>query len=123
MTRKATSLVGQRVDDHCRSHRVCVTARALDHAGEASGSERRAALEGVITKGDLGSCWRWSRRRSPPCSTATASTLRSGNLTGFFGVAVPPVFSSDLGRHLLGELRELLDLRGHGLELLACVRA
>jgi hypothetical protein len=41
---------------------------------------------------------------------------------GFLGVAVTPVFNSDLGRHLLGELRELLGLRGHRLELLARMR-
>jgi hypothetical protein len=52
----------------------------------------------------------------------SASTGRSGDLMGFLGVAVTPVFSSDLGRHLLGELRELLGLRGHRLELLACMR-
>ena len=41
---------------------------------------------------------------------------KSGYLAGFLGVAVTPVFSRDLGRHLLGELRELLGLRGHRLE-------
>jgi hypothetical protein len=35
---------------------------------------------------------------------------------------VTPVFNSGLGRHLLGELRELLGLRGYRLELLARMR-
>jgi hypothetical protein len=41
---------------------------------------------------------------------------------GLLGVAVTLVFNSDLGRHLLGELRELLGLRGYRLELLARMR-
>jgi hypothetical protein len=41
---------------------------------------------------------------------------------GFLGAAVTPVVSGDFGRHLLGELRELLGLRGHRLELLASMR-
>jgi predicted ATPase len=69
---------------------------------------------------------------SQTCSTAEAAKniwkrrlrkcVRSGDLMGFLGAAVTPVLSSDLGRHLLGELRELLGLRGHRLELLACMR-
>jgi hypothetical protein len=62
-----------------------------------------------------------SSRLSKPY-TATASTVRSGDPYGIPWVAVTPVFSSDLRRHLLGELRELLGLRGHRLELLACMR-
>ena len=62
------------------------------------------------------------RIRARPADTMQgASTVRSGDLMGF-GVAVTPVFGGDLGRHLLGELRELLGLRGHRLELLACMR-
>jgi hypothetical protein len=61
-------------------------------------------------------------RARPADTMRSASIVRSGDLLGFCGVAVTPVFSSDLGRHLLGELRELLGLRGHRLELLACVR-
>ena len=55
----------------------------------------------------------------PSRSTATASTLRSGDLVGCLAVSVTPVFNSDFGRDLLRELRELLGLRGHRLELLA----
>jgi len=61
-------------------------------------------------------------RAHPADTMRSASTVRSGDLTGFLGVTVTPLIRSDLGRHLLGEFRELLGLRGHRLELLACMR-
>ena len=67
----------------------------------------------------------------PPCHrTGTLRSLSPNRkrltpktrLTCGLDVAVTPVFYSDLGRHLLGELRELLSLCGHCLELLARMR-
>jgi hypothetical protein len=62
------------------------------------------------------------RTSYPSRKTATACTVRSGDLLRLLGVAVTPVLNSDLGRHGLSKLRELLGLRGHRLELLARMR-
>ena len=59
--------------------------------------------------------------RSAPCRY-NADRINDQATLCDLGLAVTPVFSSDLGRHLLSELRELLGLRGHRLELLACMR-
>ncbi len=60
----------------------------------------------------------------PSRSTATASTLSSGNRVGCLAISEAPVISSNFGRGLLGDFCELLGLRGHRLELLArmCAR-
>jgi len=65
----------------------------------------------------------WTENKSAPRADTMrcASTVRSGDLMGF-GVTVTPLISGDLGRHLLGEFRELPGLRGYRLELPACMR-
>jgi hypothetical protein len=42
---------------------------------------------------------------------------RSGDFAGCLAICVTPIFNGDFGRNLLSELRKLLGLRGHHLEL------
>ena len=51
----------------------------------------------------------------PSRSTTTPAASRLGNFVGCLTVSVTPIFNGDFGRH---QLRKLLGLRGHRLDLL-----